>query len=104
MVAGLAGITADYLYQLERGRKLPTIPVLAQLADILQVPLTALVEDRTPERAHREADAGQALYDALTRPLLGHVRVSLSTVRDTIKLSRLSPGDRKALRCPRGRK
>jgi transcriptional regulator with XRE-family HTH domain len=69
VVAGLAGITADYLYQLERGKKLPTIPVLAQLADILQVPLTALVEDRTPERARRQADAGQALYEALTRPL-----------------------------------
>ncbi|WIX92572.1 helix-turn-helix transcriptional regulator [Amycolatopsis sp. DG1A-15b] len=32
VVAGLAGITPDYLYQIERGQKLPTIPVLAQLA------------------------------------------------------------------------
>ena len=69
VVAGLAGITTDYLYQLERGKKLPTIPVLAQLADVLQVPLTDLVEDRTPKRARREPAAGQALYDALTRPL-----------------------------------
>jgi transcriptional regulator with XRE-family HTH domain len=28
VVAGLTGITADYLYEIERGMKLPTITVL----------------------------------------------------------------------------
>ena len=32
VVAGLAGITADYLYQIERGMKLPTVAVLTKLA------------------------------------------------------------------------
>ena len=27
VVAGLAGITADYLHQIEHGKKVPTIPV-----------------------------------------------------------------------------
>lgn len=32
VVAGLAGITPDYLYQIERGQKVPTVALLAQLA------------------------------------------------------------------------
>ncbi len=35
VVAGLAGITADYLYQIERGTKLPTVAVLTKLAGSL---------------------------------------------------------------------
>jgi transcriptional regulator with XRE-family HTH domain len=31
VVAGLAGITPDYLYQIERGKKLPAVPVLLEL-------------------------------------------------------------------------
>lgn len=37
VVAGLAGITADYLYQIERGMKLPTVAVLTKLAGVLGV-------------------------------------------------------------------
>lgn len=37
MVAGLAGITADYLYQIEHGMKLPTVAVLTKLAGVLGV-------------------------------------------------------------------
>jgi transcriptional regulator with XRE-family HTH domain len=85
VVAGLAGITPDYLYQLERGKKLPTIPVLAQLADILQVPLTALVEDRTPERARREDDAGQAIYQALTQPLPSYGPPMVAELHDHVR-------------------
>lgn len=45
VVAGLSGITTDYLYQIEHGKKLPTIPVLAQLAQVLHVPLDSLLDE-----------------------------------------------------------
>lgn len=51
VVAGLAGITPDYLYQIERGQKLPTLPVLAQLAGALNVELGDLLRAKaTAER------------------------------------------------------
>jgi len=69
VVAGLAGITTDYLYQIERGKKLPTIPVLAQLADVLRVPLSSLLgEPAAPTTSRRPEGAGDALYRALTQP------------------------------------
>lgn len=68
VVAGLAGITTDYLYQLERGKKLPTLPVLVTLARVLQVPLDHLTnEDAVAVRrvhAHHDDD----LYLALVNP------------------------------------
>ncbi|MGH3828364.1 MAG: helix-turn-helix domain-containing protein [Pseudonocardiaceae bacterium] len=87
VVAGLSGITTDYLYQIERGKKLPTVPVLAQLAQVLNVPLSMLID--TPEAPASDrpsmTDAGLLLYRALTQPIVpyeppsvpelhGHVR------------------------------
>jgi transcriptional regulator with XRE-family HTH domain len=71
VVAGLSGITTDYLYQIERGKKLPTIPVMLRLAEVLGVPLTTLLEespssDREPRPT---ADAAAELYRALTQPV-----------------------------------
>ena len=43
VVAGLAGITTDYLYQIERGLKLPSLAVLFELARVLDMPLSALL-------------------------------------------------------------
>lgn len=94
VVAGLSGITTDYLYQIERGKKLPTIPVLTQLAVALGVEIGSLLGEagsppvgtnqfrvssapvgrrRRPEHAneprHRTTvDPGEALYRALTQP------------------------------------
>lgn len=70
VVAGLTGITADYLYQIERGKKLPTIPVLTQLADVLKVPVSQLLaeESADTERHEPQPDRGTALYRALTQP------------------------------------
>lgn len=69
VVAGLSGITTDYLYQLERGKKLPTIPVLVRLADVLRVPLATLLGEQTPgvERV-RASQYGDILFRALTQP------------------------------------
>jgi transcriptional regulator with XRE-family HTH domain/putative NIF3 family GTP cyclohydrolase 1 type 2 len=71
VVAGLSGITTDYLYQIERGKKLPALPVAMQLAKVLRVPLISLLGDASPE-VHPVAphDAGEAIYRALTWP--GH--------------------------------
>lgn len=72
VVAGLTGITTDYLYQIERGKKLPTLSVLTQLAKVLNVPTsTLLAEPCTPvarPRADVDSDTGKALHRALTQP------------------------------------
>src|SRR5438105_11588168 len=71
VVAGLTGITADYLHQIEHGKKLPTIPVLTQLAQALNVPLSRLVEQLPPGGSGQPCmtDTGAALYQALTHPV-----------------------------------
>ena len=70
VVAGLAGITPDYLYQIERGQKLPTVAVLAQLSDVLRVELGDLL-GRASKEAYQRASgyAADAIYRALTGPL-----------------------------------
>ncbi|GAA1271201.1 helix-turn-helix transcriptional regulator [Pseudonocardia aurantiaca] len=67
VVAGLTGITPDYLYQIERGQKIPTVAVLTQLADVLGVPAGELLcgqPARNPARG--KTAAGGAIYQALT--------------------------------------
>ncbi|MEU3649431.1 helix-turn-helix transcriptional regulator [Lentzea sp. NPDC034063] len=70
VIAGLAGITPDYLYQIERGLKLPTVTVLKQLAEVLNVSADELLSS-SPKRgaSTRPGAAGDALYRAFTRPL-----------------------------------
>ncbi|MGH3549390.1 MAG: helix-turn-helix domain-containing protein [Pseudonocardiaceae bacterium] len=71
VVAGLAGITADYLYQIERGMKLPTVTVLAKLAEVLGVSVAELLgqEPATQSRPSSTA-ASEAIYRALVSPTL----------------------------------
>jgi transcriptional regulator with XRE-family HTH domain len=68
-VAGLTGITADYLYQIERGMKLPTVTVPAKLAEVLGVSVAELLgqEAATSTRPSNTA-AGAAIYCALVNP------------------------------------
>jgi transcriptional regulator with XRE-family HTH domain len=66
VVAGLSGITTDYLYQIERGKKLPALPVAIQLAEVLRVPLSALLgEVPTSTRVVAPLNAGLAIHRAL---------------------------------------
>jgi transcriptional regulator with XRE-family HTH domain len=69
VVAGLAGITPDYLYQIERGQKVPTVAVLIQLADVLKVSVGELLDngDREPQRVR--AATGEVIYQALTNAI-----------------------------------
>lgn len=67
MIAGLAGITVDYLYQLERGKKVPALPVLLALAGALRVPIAALLgEEETSSSGTVTVAGGEALHRAMT--------------------------------------
>lgn len=69
VIAGLAGITVDYLYQIERGKKAPTLSVLVGLAHALDIPVGALVEEVPAKPPVRSPDAAsEALYRAMTLP------------------------------------
>lgn len=69
VVAGLAGITPDYLYQIERGQKVPTVAVLTQLADVLKVSVGELLDTGEREPQRLRAAAGVAIYQALTNAI-----------------------------------
>lgn len=69
VVAGLTGITPEYLYQIERGLKIPTVAVLVQLAEVLGVSAGELID----QQHHRDARqcktaTGDAICRALTAP------------------------------------
>ncbi|HZD02770.1 MAG TPA: helix-turn-helix transcriptional regulator, partial [Actinomycetes bacterium] len=72
VVAGLAGITVDYLSQIERGLKTPTIPVLHAIARILGVPTSALLGEPPVESEGHGHPAAIAVHAAL----LGYERRS----------------------------
>src|SRR6266545_3747099 len=65
VVAGLAGITVDYLSQIERGLKTPTIPVLHSIARILGVPTSALLGEPPAESEGHGHPAAMAVHAAL---------------------------------------
>jgi transcriptional regulator with XRE-family HTH domain len=68
VVAGLAGITDDYLSQIERGLKTPTIALLHRIARILDVSTSALLGEPPPE----SDDLGSPGIPTIHRALLGY--------------------------------
>jgi transcriptional regulator with XRE-family HTH domain len=69
VVAGLAGITTDYLYQIERGKKLPTLSVLMTLARALDIaPAALLSNDSQPMKSPKGSVVGDDLHRAMTLP------------------------------------
>lgn len=87
VVAGLTGITPDYLYQIERGQKVPTVGVLTQLAKVLGVSVGELLGDRPDRRqAAVKTAAGDAIYRALTAPIPATGEpLALPTLRQRIR-------------------
>lgn len=86
VVAGLSGITADYLYQIERGKKLPAVPVLVQLARVLKVPLAELLGEASPSASGRSPlTAGEAIHRALTLPAEDEVRPTLADLGSEVR-------------------
>jgi DNA-binding XRE family transcriptional regulator/tetratricopeptide (TPR) repeat protein len=68
VVAGLAGITDDYLSQIERGLKTPTIALLHRIARILGVSTSALLGEPPPQ----SDDLGSPAIPTIHRALLGY--------------------------------
>lgn len=67
-VAGLVGISPDYLSQIERGLKIPSLPILYALAQELGVPAAALLSEQAPA----EDDVTDTAEAAVGRALLGY--------------------------------
>ncbi|NUK50096.1 helix-turn-helix transcriptional regulator [Streptomyces lunaelactis] len=65
VVAGLCGITEDYLSQIERGLKNPSHEVLARIAGELEVSVATLLGDTEDERLDMPATAGAGVVRAL---------------------------------------
>lgn len=65
VVAGLAGVTEDYLSQIERGLKTPTLMVLHRFAKILGVRVSELLGESATERDERVHPVGYAVQRAL---------------------------------------
>ncbi|WP_063735476.1 helix-turn-helix domain-containing protein [Streptomyces sp. RTd22] len=68
VVAGLAGISPDYLSQIERGLKIPSLPILHAIAQELGVPTAALLADSpAPSRVPPETTE-----PAIVQALMGY--------------------------------
>ncbi|MFE5121510.1 helix-turn-helix domain-containing protein [Streptomyces sp. NPDC056669] len=68
VVAGLVGISPDYLSQIERGLKVPSLPILHAIAQELGVPTAALLADMP---AGSRASLGTT-EPAIVRALMGY--------------------------------
>jgi transcriptional regulator with XRE-family HTH domain len=64
-VAGLAGIAVRYLREIEQGRKTPSVPLLYRLADILTVPVSAVLGEPALEPDSPTHPAMTAMKQAL---------------------------------------
>lgn len=66
VVAGLAGVTEDYLSQIERGLKTPTIMLLHRFSKILGVRVSELLGESATEHDEAVHPVGYAMQRALT--------------------------------------
>jgi transcriptional regulator with XRE-family HTH domain len=65
VVAGLAGVTEDYLSQIERGLKTPTLPLVHRFSKILGVRVSELLGESATEHHERVHPVGFAVQRAL---------------------------------------
>lgn len=95
-VAQLAGISEDYLYEIEKGLKVPSVATLYKLARILNVPISALfsepdfgkdadVPTSTSDLARAMVEVGPS--DAPEPPDLDALAARLSSLHDTYQNS-----------------
>ncbi|MEU3351017.1 helix-turn-helix transcriptional regulator [Streptomyces sp. NPDC037389] len=64
VIAGLVGISPDYLSQIERGLKIPSIPVLQAIARELGVPVAALLGEEPVAAGAPEVSSAPGLVEA----------------------------------------
>jgi transcriptional regulator with XRE-family HTH domain len=79
VVAGLVGIAPDYLSQIERGIKLPSLPILYAIAKELGVPVSALLADQPPTDAGGPSSSEDP---AIARALMGYGPPTSTSVAD----------------------
>jgi transcriptional regulator with XRE-family HTH domain len=97
VIAGLCGITEDYLSRIERGVKTPTLQVLIDIARELRVPVGTLIGDTTtaPSSASEPQiakDVAQALLGNLAaRPELPTPRALRERVEAAWRIWQTSP-------------
>jgi len=65
VVSGLAGVTEDYLSQIERGLKTPTIALLHRIAKVLGVRISDLLGESGAVHSDTAVPAGKAVQHAL---------------------------------------
>ncbi|MFT2018393.1 helix-turn-helix domain-containing protein [Streptomyces sp. 796.1] len=65
VVAGLVGIAPDYLSQIERGKKLPSLPILYAIARELGVSAAALLSASPPTDGQDSDNTGPGIVQAL---------------------------------------
>ena len=65
VVAGLAGVTEDYVSQVERGLKTPTLPLIHRFSKILGVRVSELLGESATEHDERVHPVGYAVQRAL---------------------------------------
>lgn len=89
-VAGLCGITVDYLSQIERGMKVPSLEVLLAIAKELGVPAAGLIAD-IPRSQPYSSDHGaappvvRALFASQPRSCAGASALSPSLLRHRVE-------------------
>jgi len=69
-LAALSGVSQVMIAKIEQGRRQPRLPVLLQLAEALDVPLSELVDKRPRLAGHTEGASILAVRDALLSPSL----------------------------------
>jgi transcriptional regulator with XRE-family HTH domain len=73
VVAGLAGVTEDYLSQIERGHKTPTISLLHRFSKILGVRVSELLGESATENDQAVLPVGNAVQHAMMAyPVTAH--------------------------------
>ncbi|OLR91085.1 helix-turn-helix domain-containing protein [Actinokineospora bangkokensis] len=88
VVADLAGVTSDYLYQIERGKKLPAVPVMLAIAKALRVsPSEILSTDSSAQPRSSAFSDGHSLRVAMTSPIFAQPALSTAKLKEHIALA-----------------
>lgn len=82
VIAGLVGITADYLGQIERGLRVPSLEVLHAIARELGVPVAALLTE-SPAPSTEAQDTAEP---AITQSLMGYGPPRSSPAAEPVEL------------------
>jgi transcriptional regulator with XRE-family HTH domain len=86
VIAGLAGVTEDYLSQIERGLKTPSTALLHRLARALGVPTSVLFGESPAEAAIPGHPLSAAINTALaSRGTLSSTQPDLAALRDRVE-------------------